>query len=173
MQDVASAMRRAQAALLRRPGAGVHEDVAASARWQGGTRVLSSHTNGASIATDMPTELGGSGTHVTPGWLFRAGVAACAATSIAMHAAAEDIELTALEVVAVSNSDLRGLLGMREADGRAVPAGPLDVQLRVRIGAAGVAPDRLRALVQSACARSPMACAVRSVVPLALHVDVD
>jgi hypothetical protein len=34
---------------------------------------------------------------VTPGWLFRAGFASCAATCIAMGAAAQGIELASLE----------------------------------------------------------------------------
>jgi uncharacterized OsmC-like protein len=60
----------------------------------------------------MPSEVGGSGDQVTPGWLFRAGLASCAATRIAMAAAAEGIELATLEVRASSRSDTRGLLGM-------------------------------------------------------------
>ena len=73
---------------------GMHDDAPATARWRGGTRVVTSHANGIEIPTDMPGELGGSGDRVTPGWLFRAGLASCAATRIAMGAAAEGIELT-------------------------------------------------------------------------------
>ena len=73
------------------------------------------NTVGSDIAKDMPVELGGSGDQVTPGWLFRAGVASCAATSITLAARGEGIELTALEVEVGSRSNARGLLGMSGA----------------------------------------------------------
>jgi len=68
--------------LPARPG--LLPDRPATARWERGTRVVASHANGAQMATDMPNELGGTGDGVTPGWLFRAGLASCAATSIAL-----------------------------------------------------------------------------------------
>lgn len=67
--------------------------------------------------------------------LFRAGIASCLATCIAMRAAQAGIELSALEVRASSRSDLRGLFGMKEATGEVVAAGPRGVQLVVRIAA--------------------------------------
>ncbi len=120
----------------------------------------------------MPGELGGTGDQVTPGWLFRAGLASCAATSIAMTAAAEGIELTTLEVRASSRSDTRGLLGMTDADGAPVYAGPSDVRMHVRIFAPDAPPERLRALVEKACRCSPIPAAVVNAVPLDLRVDV-
>ena len=87
-QDIAAAMQRVESVLRRRPEVGLHDDAPATARWQSGTRVVSSHANGTQIVTDMPTELGGSGDQVTPGWLLRAGLASCLATRIAMAAAA-------------------------------------------------------------------------------------
>ena len=106
--DLAQALQRAQSVLRRRPEMGLHDDAPATARWQHGTRTVASHANGMQMTTDMPGELGGSGDQVTPGWLFRAGLASCAATSIAMAAAAQQIELTSLEVRATSRSDARG-----------------------------------------------------------------
>jgi len=127
MQEIATALQRAEAVLCRRPQFGIHDDAPATSRWQSGTRVLASHANGRQIPTDMPEELGGSGDQVSPGWLFRAGLGSCAATVIAMGAAADGIELTALEVVASSRSDTRGLLGMSDADGGPVHAGAVIV----------------------------------------------
>lgn len=173
MQDIAVAMRRAEKVFQRRPGAGLHDDAPATARWEGDTRVVTSHANGTQVSTDMPSELGGSGGRVTPGWLFRAGLSACAATSIAMAAAADGIDLTMLEVRASSRSDARGILGMPDVDGTPVPAGPLGIELRVRIGARGVEPARLRALVEDGCRRSPIPHAVRNPVPLDLVIDID
>jgi uncharacterized OsmC-like protein len=166
-------MRRVEAALRRRPEIGLHDDAPASARWDGGTRVVASHANGTQVLTDMPGELGGSGDQVTPGWLLRAGLASCAATRIAMAAATEGIELRTLEVLARSRSDTRGLLGMADAEGAPVHAGPRDVQLLVRISAPGVSPERLRALVEDSQRCSPVPCALEEAVPVALRVEVE
>ena len=171
MQAMAAAMQRIEAVLQRRPEKGLHDDAPATASWQSGTRVLSRHGNGTEVATDMPPEFAGSGDGVTPGWLFRAGIAACATTSIALQAANQGIALSRLEVKASSRSDLRGVFGMTDLDGQVVPAGPLDVELSVRIAADGVAPDRLRALVESTCRCSPIPDAVRRATPLAVRID--
>ena len=172
-QELAAALQRVEKVLRRRPETGLHDDAPAAARWVGGTRVVASHVNGTQISSDMPGELGGSGDQVTPGWLFRAGLASCSATSIAMAAAAEGIALTALEVRATSRSDTRGLLGMVDAEGEPVQAGPRDVQLAVRISAPGVAPARLRTMVEHGLCHSPIPNAVQSATPFALHIDVD
>lgn len=173
MQDVAAAIQRAQGVLQRRPQMGLQDDAPATARWRDGTQVVTHHANGTHLPTDLPEELGGSGDHVTPGWLFRAGLAACAATSIAMAAAEAGIELETLEVQASSRSDTRGALGMKDGEGQPVFAGPGDVQLRVRIRAHDASPGRLRVLVETGCRRSPIPNAVQAAAPLALHIDVE
>ena len=172
-QDIAAAMQRVEAVLRRRPEIGLHDDAPATAHWESGTQVVASHANGTQMLTDMPGELGGSGDQVTPGWLFRAGLASCAATRIAMGAAAEGIELATLEVLASSRSDTRGLLGMADAEGELVYAGPQDVQLLVRISAHGVSSERLRALVEDSHHYSPVPNALQNAVPVALRIDVD
>ena len=171
-RDLAATLQRAEAVLQRRPDMGLHDDAPATARWDGNTRVVASHANGTEVSTDMPGELGGTGDRVTPGWLFRAGLASCATTSIAMSAAAEGIALTTLEVRVSSRSDTRGLLGMTGADGTPVFAGPSDVRMHVRIFAPDAPPDRLRALVEKACRCSPIPAAVVNALPLDLRVDV-
>ena len=152
-QKIAAAMQRVVAVLERRPQVGLHDDTPAAARWESGLRVATSHANGMEISTDMPGELGGSGDRITPGWLFRAGLASCLATCIAMRAAAEGIALGTLSVVASSRSDTRALLGVAAADGEPVDAGPSDVQLRVQLSAHGVADERLHALVEASSLR--------------------
>ena len=171
--DIAIAMQRAKRVLQRHPEMALHDDAPATARWQGGTRIVSSHANGIHLSTDMPGELGGSGDQVTPGWLFRAGLASCFATCIAMGAADEGIELTTLEVLATSRSDSRGLLGVRDANGKAVFAGPSEVRLHVRIGAHNATAERLKALVKSSQPCSPIPNAVQCATPLAFHIDID
>jgi hypothetical protein len=90
-----------------------------------------------------------------------------------MRAANAGIELSALEVRASSRSDLRGLLGMKDATGEVVCAGPCDVQLVVRIKAHGISPEQLRNLVEDSNRCSPMPTALRSTVPVALHIESD
>jgi len=171
-QEIAAALQRVGAVVTRRPDFAMQEEAPATARWEGGTRIVASHANGASIATDMPREFGGGGNEVTPGWLFRAGFASCTATCIAMGAAAKGIELASLEVLATSKSDVRGLLRMADAEGEPVPAGPRDVQLVVRIAAAGIDPAQLRTLVEESYRCSPISSAVRSAVPVDLKIEI-
>jgi uncharacterized OsmC-like protein len=172
-QNVAAALLRAEVALQRRPDMGLHDDAPATSRWRGGTRIVASHANGTEVLTDIPCELGGTGDKVTPGWLFRAGFASCAATSIAMAAAREGIDLDTLEVRASSRSDTRGLLKMTNADGTPVDATPRDVQLHVRIGANGVAAEKLQALVKASVNCSPIPCAVQHALPVDLRVEIE
>jgi uncharacterized OsmC-like protein len=173
LTDIAAALKRLEKVLLRSPKTGLHEDAPATARWQGGARVTTSHVNGTQIATDLPTEVGGEGTAATPGWLLRAGLASCVTTRIVMAAALEGIELTTLETVATSRSNARGMLGMLDTHGRPVPAGPGDLQLHVRIAAAdGTSPDRLRSLVEQSNHCSPVSCAVQEITPIELRIEV-
>jgi uncharacterized OsmC-like protein len=173
MQNIAAAVQRLGAVLQRRPEFGLHDDAPAMTRWQGGARMMATHANGTELFTDLPKELGGSGELVTPGWLFRAGLATCAASSILLCAATEGIELTALEVRASSRTDVRGLLGMTSDTGELVGAGPIDLRLHVRICADAVSAERLRAVVAEGMRRSPIPNAVSNATPVALDIDVN
>lgn len=172
MEQIAASMERVASVLRRKPQAGVSEDSAATARWDGGLRASVRSETGHSVQSDMPLELGGEASAVTPGWLLRAGLASCAVTRIAMAAAAEGITLQTLEVRATSRSDARGMLAIPEPEGRPVPAGPLTMELHVRIGAPGFSAERLRALVASTTGCSPVTSAVEQPLPVTLHVDV-
>jgi uncharacterized OsmC-like protein len=172
-QELARALDRVEAVFARRPQAAVHDDTVGAARWAGGVRVVTRHPSGREVETDMPVELGGGGGGVSPGWMVRAGVAACATTCVAMAAARDGIDLDELEVEVTSRSDSRGLFGMCEADGSPVWAGPHDLALKVRATAEGVTPERLRALVERAAAASPMLLALRAAAAVPLRVDVS
>lgn len=171
-QYVADAMQRVEVVLRRRPDMGLHDDSPAIARWRDSTRIVTSNANGIEIATDMPGELGGTGDQVTPGWLLRAGLAACTATRIAMSAAAAGIELTTLELRATSRSDTRGILGMTEADGSSIGAGPQDLRLHVTIAARGVPAEKLRELVEESHRCSPVPCAIQEQTPIELLIEI-
>ena len=165
-------MERAQGVLRRRPEMGLHDDAPAAVRWSDDTRMVVRHPSGLQFETDMPTELGGTGDRVTPGWMMRAGLAACTATVVAMKAAAQGIRLASLEVDVGSRSDTRGLLGMEDADGRPVDAGSRDVTMHVRLAAPGVAAERLRALGDESCRCSPVLRVLSDGADVALRVDV-
>jgi len=172
MERIAAAIERVEEALRRKPQAGLHDDSAATARWTSGLRTQVSSDTGRSVTTDMPVEIGGEDSAMSPGWLWRAGLASCAVTRIAMVAASEGIRLEVLEARTTSRSDTRGVLGMTGPDGRLVPAHPLAVELHVRIAAPGVPAERLRALVESSAGCSPVTCVIQQALPVALSVDV-
>jgi uncharacterized OsmC-like protein len=172
-ETISKAMQRVRAVLARRPEVGIHADEPAIARWDQGTRVATRHENGTQVTTDMPVALGGTGDQVTPGWFFRAGLASCLATRIAMEAAAVAISLTRLEVLARSTSDARGLLGMTDNGGEKVTPAPYEVQLEVRIGAHNVARERLQAMIEHSFQCSPVSAAVERAVPVGLRIDFD
>ncbi|RDS80380.1 OsmC family protein [Dyella psychrodurans] len=173
VQGIAEAVQRVRAVLQRQPQRGLQDDTPAFSHWQHGLRVVSRHPNGTQVLTDMPGELGGSGDQVTPGWLFRAGVASCLATCIAMNAAAEGIALTRLEVSVHSRTDTRGFFGMLDGNGDPVFAGPSDMQWRVRIDAHGVTSEQLRHLVERSHRSSPISCAVENALRIDLHIDAN
>lgn len=172
MEQIAASMERVASALRRKPHAGLHDDTPAAVRWAGGLRTVARTAAGGEILTDMPAAIGGDDSAPTPGWLLRAALASCAVTRIAMEAAARGIALQTLEAHATSRSDLRGLVGVTAPDGCAVPAGPLAMDLHVRIGAAGVDANLLRALVAATPGCSPVTCALEQSLAVGLHVEV-
>src|SRR6185369_12156153 len=134
--------------------------------------IVASHANGKQVATDMSSELGGTGDEISPGWLFRAGLASCAATTIAMRAAKHGIDLTSLEVKAGSRSDTRGFLRMEGADGALVDASPCDFRVFVRIAARNTPPEQLRALVAESMGCAAITNAVANANPIAVDVEI-
>ncbi len=170
--DIAQAMQRAVSVFTRRPDMGLHDDVSAQAHWQGGMRVVAAHASGAEISTDMPVELGGTGDRPSPGWFFRAGIAACATTAIAMVAAEQGVALDRLEVEIGSRTDTRALLGMSGADGARIAAAPASMQIGIALHAPGVDAARLQALVDEALRRSPMQGALAGQPPIRVVVSV-
>ncbi len=172
VEQIAASMERVVSTLRRKPHAGLHDDAPATVRWAGGLRTVARSAAGAEVTTDMPAAIGGDDTAATPGWLLRTALASCAITRIAMEAAARGIVLQTLEAHATSRSDLRGMVGVAEPDGRPVPAGPLAMDLHVRIGATGVDADVLRALVAATPGCSPVTCALEQRLAVGLHIEV-
>ena len=76
---------------------------------QGGLKCRVTGPLGENIQTDMPPAMGGAASGPNPGWFFRASVASCCATVIAMRAAQLGIGLATLEVTVESDGDHRGM----------------------------------------------------------------
>lgn len=124
--------------------------------------------NGAELISDMPKGIGGGATAPTPGWFLRAALANCDATMIAMRAAELGITLTTLEVTVSSTSDDRGLLQIDDT----ILAGPLNVQVHVKLGADDVPTEQLQALVAWTEKHSPVGDAISRATPLKVSVKV-
>jgi uncharacterized OsmC-like protein len=172
LEQIALAQQRLKNILERRPSMGLDDDAPASVKWHQGLRFVASHANGKQMQTDMPAELGGTGDQVTPGWLFRAGIAACTSTSIVLAAAREGILLDELDVKVSGRSDTRGLLGMSDEQQQLVNPAPQDMRMEIKIAARNVDAEKLRELVETGCRCSPIANAVPQAIPIPLRVEV-
>ena len=123
--------------------------------------------DGAQITTDMPTSVGGTNTSVSPGWYLRAAEASCVATLIAMRAAHQGVILESVEVSVDSESDDRGITGADDA----VPAGPLNTRVGVRLRSQSADSATLEAIAAWAIDHCPVTDAVRRSIPMTLEVD--
>ena len=124
-------------------------------------------SEGLRLVTDMPAGIGGQGEEPSPGWLYRAALASCVASTIGMEAARQSVALHSLEVEVDSESDDRGILGMDAA----VPAGPLSMRLRVRATGGRGAEERLRAILERGAAQCPVYDATRRAVDVSLEIE--
>jgi uncharacterized OsmC-like protein len=122
---------------------------------------------GERLVTDMPPSIGGRGEHPSPGWVFRAALASCVATTVAMEAAREGVGLTSLEVEVDSESDDRGILGMDET----VPPGPLSTRIRIRPRAEAVEGERMREVADRGAGRCPVCDATKRAVDVSLEIE--
>jgi uncharacterized OsmC-like protein len=168
IETIRSAIEGAIEYLTQHPDEASYTDSVAVATVQkGGLHCVVTGSDGATVATDMPSSVGGAASAPSAGWLFRAAAASCTATLIGMRAAQLGIELTELEVSVDSQSDDRGLLGMDES----VPAGPLSIRVRVRLAATGAEAGQLRELAEWGEAHCPVCDAAGRAVPITLEVD--
>jgi uncharacterized OsmC-like protein len=143
-------------------------DLAATAVLEGGLKCRANGPTGMKLISDMPKDIGGEGSAPSPGWYMRAAMATCNATSIAMKAALEGIELSTLEVTIDSESNDCGIFGIDES----IKAGPLNMRTRVRIGAKGVMIEKLHEIVKWAGDHAWVANAVCRSVPIKTEVEI-
>jgi uncharacterized OsmC-like protein len=151
MEEIRSAIETASGKLAEHPEMAVGTDSAATAVLKEGLVFRVDGPNGA-ITTDMAESVGGGASAATPGWLMRAALAACDATTVAMEAARDGIELTDLTVSVESDTDFRGVLGV---DGGGHP-GPIEVRTRIELAAPDATEEQLREVVRRAEERSPV-----------------
>jgi len=166
-EDIRSAMENAVRYLSEHPDEARYTDSAATAVVEEGLRVRVDGPDGASVVSDMPASVGGGDAGPSAGWMFRAAMASCVATLIAMEAAREGLSLDALEVTVDSESDDHGILGMDES----VPAGPLSMRVHVRASAPGASSEQLRAVIERGKDRCPVCDAAQREVPVTLEIE--
>jgi uncharacterized OsmC-like protein len=167
-EQIRSSIEAAMNYLTEHPDEARYTDSPATATLVDGLLVRVDGPSGETLDTDMPTSVGGGGMGPSPGWVFRAALASCEATLIAMRAAVEGVELTLLEVTVDSESDDRGILGI----GEAVPAGPLSIRVRVRIEAPDTPADRLREIAGWGTRRCPVEDAARRAIPVNVEIEI-
>lgn len=166
-EEIRSAIESAIGYLTEHPDEARYTDSPAVATIEEGLQCRVTGPDGSSVVTDMPPSVGGGGSAPSAGWLFRAAMASCIATVIAMRAAQQSVELSGLEVTVDSESDDHGILGMDDD----VPAGPLSVRVGVRIASADVEPERLRVIAEWGADHCPVCDATRRAVPMTRHVE--
>ena len=165
MEAIRLAIEKASGHLAEHPEAAIGTDAAATAIHEDGLRFRVEGPSGA-VSTDMSTSVGGGASAPTPGWLLRASLAACDATTVAMEAAREDVELTDLSVSVESETDFRGVLGV---DGGGDP-GPLAVRVRIELAAPDASEDQLQEIVRRAEAHSPVRDAIAREISMTTEV---
>jgi uncharacterized OsmC-like protein len=168
MSSIGDAIRSATEYLTANPSEARYTDSRAVARLSERLKVTVSADDGTTVTTDMPKGVGGDDSAPSAGWLFRAALAACDATLIAMRAAMMGIELEDVEVTIDSESSDFGILGIDES----VPAGPLSVRTMARVKAKDVDPSVVRELVDWGVAHCPVCDATKRAVPMTVEVEV-
>lgn len=164
---IAEAIKLAKEFLVAHPDEARYRDSIASAVLVEGLRIRATGSDGYSLETDMVAGVGGTGSAPSPGWLFRAAYASCAATLMVMRAAEQGVELPGLQVDVDSESDDRGILGISED----VSAGPVSMRVAVRVGPAAD-EAAVRRIVEWGLKHCPVDDAVRRPVPVELDLRI-
>ena len=167
-ETIRNALQGAITYLTENPQDAKSTDSVATATIEDGLRCIVRGPDGAEVATDMVTSVGGGNTAPSPGWLLRAATASCVAILITMKAALDDVDLGELEVSVDSQSDDLGILGIDES----TPAGPLSVSVRVKVGANGNDEEKVRQLVAWAHNHCPLCDATKRAVPISLETEI-
>jgi uncharacterized OsmC-like protein len=164
--SIRAAIEGASAYLKEHPEDARYTDSVATARLDSGLRVEVAGPNGEALVTDMPNGVGGAASSPSPGWYFRAAVAACALSLATMRAAQLGLTGFRCEVEVDSESNDYGILGLDAS----TPAGPLSMRVHFRMTADGAGLDALEEIAVWAVDHCPVADGVKRGVPL--HIEV-
>lgn len=165
---IAGALNSLSRAIAANPAKARARHAAATATIIDGLKCRVAGRSGERLETDMPAALGGGNSHPSPGWFFRASLAACCSTVIAAQAARLGIALTKLEVTVEGDGDIRGLLGLDDG----ISAGYSTLRTNVEVGAEDATPEQLQELVRWSAAHSPVGCTVRDAPTNTLRIVV-
>ncbi|MEX2458003.1 MAG: OsmC family protein [Actinomycetota bacterium] len=150
--------------LTEHPDEAAYTDSPATATLVEGLRFRVEGPN-AAVETDMPASVGGTDSAPSAGWLFRAALASCVGTLVAMRAAQEGVTIDSLTVEVDSKSDDRGLLGMDPG----IPAGPSSISIRVHAESDAPA-ETLREIVVWGSDHCPVCDIAKRAVPVELEI---
>jgi uncharacterized OsmC-like protein len=165
-EEIGKAIGQAVEYLSQHPDEARYTDSEAVATLEGALRVTVRDSLGHEVTTDMPESIGGNEAAPSAGWLFRAALAACDTTLIAMRAAMLGVELTTVQIAVDGESNDLGILGI---DG-SVPAGPLSLRARVVISAKDTEEKQLREIVEWAVDHCPVNDAATRAVPVTVEI---
>ncbi|CAN5841908.1 hypothetical protein BH18ACT6_BH18ACT6_17170 [soil metagenome] len=163
---IRDAIEAASSYLREHPEEAKYTDSVATAKIVDGLNIRVEGTNGESLSTDMPSGVGGGALAPSPGWYFRASLAACLSSLAAMRAAQLGIGDLTCEVEVDGESDDRGILGLDDS----IAAGPLAMRIRVRLSANNADAITLTDLTKWAVDHCPVSDAVRRAVPIELEI---
>ncbi|HEY5731798.1 MAG TPA: OsmC family protein [Anaerolineales bacterium] len=167
-QHIAETVARLIQVFKERPEKAISEDAAATTVVESGLRCKATGPHGWELTSDMAKGVGGDASAPPPGWLFRASLANCDASMIAIRAAELGVELTTLEVTVGSVSDSRGMFQVDDT----IPAGPQKVSMHFKLGAKDVPEETLRGIVEWVERHSPVGDAVGRNVPMEVTTEI-
>jgi uncharacterized OsmC-like protein len=166
--QVRTALEKLSQTIVDQPQKAKAKHAPATAILASGVKCRVTGPAGEQIETDMPAAMGGAAAGPNPGWFFRASLASCCATVIAMRAARLGVNLTTLQVTVESDGDHRGILGLDDR----ISAGMFSLRTRVQIGADNASPEQLAELVRWAEQHSPVGCTVREAPANTLDISI-
>ena len=166
--QIRTALEKLTQTIVSQPEKAVAKHAPATAILDNGLKCRVVGPAGEQIETDMPQGMGGAASGPNPGWFFRAALASCCATVIAMRAARLGINLTKLEIAVESDGDNRGILGLDER----ISAGMSSLRTNIQIAADNANAEQLEELVGWAEKHSPVGCTVREAPTNTINVRV-
>jgi uncharacterized OsmC-like protein len=164
-QDIAADMARARAYLHTLPALAESHDIAARATVDHDLVFRVAGPDG--LPDGLRTGIGPTSLVPSPGWFFRAALAACAAMFITMRAAEKGVAIGGLSVTVDAESDDRGALGM-SAD---IPAGPLEMRVTVQYSSSNRDEEYTRDVLQWGVEHCPVYDAVVRPVPISFSIE--